>query len=105
MMRIDLAEHLSDGVRADVRAALAAMRGRPVRVRLVNVPAEAFQAAVDRALRVLGPVPFAPTVGGVPCQPGIEAHPVVICVADDDTNITRDAAREIDAWRPSFLAS
>lgn len=48
MMRIDLSEHLSDGVRADVRAALAAMRGRPVRVRLVNVPAEALRAVRNK---------------------------------------------------------
>lgn len=93
--RIDIEQHFSEGVLAEIKTTLWMLKDKPhVRVRLVRVPVMDFQPAVDATLRKIGCMPFLPTVFGYACEPvGVE-RPTLVCVADDDTNLHHDVIRQ-----------
>lgn len=89
MLQMPLDEYMSAGTLRDARGALGILADNfeHMKPRLFRVPIDDTYKAIEAILKKIGPVPFEPTLCGWPVSPEIVERPVLVAVADDDTNV------------------
>jgi hypothetical protein len=89
MMRIPVDEHIPESARREVQRMISVARSKRQKVRVARIHAEDFARIVDVIVARM-PVPFMPTLCGIPLEPWERAELGVFAVADDDTPLSID---------------
>lgn len=84
MIYVDIAPLMNPVVSAEIKAALKRVSNGVVR--MIRVPVEDFNQAVNKAVERNPFTPFSPVVFGIPCDMTINVLPEIIVVHDDNTN-------------------
>jgi len=95
MQKINIENGFSQGVIMEIKGALYSLKSH-LQPRMIRVPVEEFTKAVNLILKDSF-MPFQPMVMGFACEPSPISHPVIVCVADDDTNLHKTFLTESEA--------
>lgn len=97
-MNINIEQYLSQGTLIDLKKSLKFIpAGR--RIALVRIPVEDFGSVMDKICKKIF-IPFKPVIfGNIPVDMAENSLPECVLVADDDTNISKTAVKEIELFR------